>query len=255
MVCISQLCRGEDINENWVKKDSIFIGQVTRAYNEKPLSIEKYLEPLENVRVNLGFGYSVIEHSMGKGYASVFYTCIYKNRKLISYMLSPQMPSDARLTKRYLSFYGSIFNIENNKPQNLYFNCREVSKPIGNIDNQLKVNSQINYFMSPYSGVVYGDYGGIGNEILENRRVFNSVKNSINEDILIYLLKSINPATRLCAAELFYLNREKFKQVKEIEELIKMNLKELPEVETMNGCIQYPEKAKSVLIRMIRKYK
>lgn len=235
--------------------DSVFINQVKKSFKTNPISIEKYLEPWENSRVNLGFGYTLIEHSMGKGYVSIFYTLVYKDKKLVSYLLKPQMPTDSRLTKRYLSFYEGMFEIENQQVKKLYFGFKNVSKPLGDIVNEFNVSSQIEYFMTPYSGVIYGDYGGIANEILENRNTFNIVKDSINEDILIFLLKSINPATRLCAAELFYLKKETFNQIDLIEKLIEINYKELPEIETMGGCTIYIDDAKKVLDLMINKNK
>ena len=109
--------------------------------------------------------------------------------------------------------------------------------------------------MTPFSDVIYGDYGGIANAMLENRRVYNIVKDLINENILICLLHSINPATRLCAAELYFTQKKVYQKKELIEKLIKGNLKELPRIETMSGCSQFSESAQTVLNRMIDKYK
>jgi len=128
-----------------------------------------------------------------------------------------------------------------------------VSKPRGNSENLLNVSSQIEYLMTPYSGIVYGDCGGIANEILENRNAFNEVKESITEDVLIYMLKAVNPATRLCAAELFYSKNETFRQKEFIEKLIEINFNELPKIETMSGCTQYIDDARKVLNQMLDK--
>jgi hypothetical protein len=255
LIFMSQFCGAEEIHEDWIKQDSAFIKQVEKSFRLNPLSIGKDLEPWENSRINLGFGYSLIEHSMGKGYVSIFYTFIYKDKKLVSYVLKPQMPNDSRLIQRYLSLYKGLFEIENYRPKNLYFGYMEMSKPLEGFETNLNVSNQLDYFMTPYSGVIYGDYGGIGNEILENREAYNTVKDSINETILIYLLKSINPATRLCAAEFYYSNEETFKQKELIDKLIEKNFKELPEIETMSGCIKYIEDAKKVLTLMLGEYK
>ena len=253
VICISKLCGAEEIHDDWIKLDSVFINQVKKLYKSNPLSIESHLEPWENSRVNLGFGYTLIQHSIGKGYVSIFYTFIYKDKKLVSYILKPQMPNESRLTKRYLSFYEGLFEIKNSQPQDLYCGYKYVTKPRGNIDNVLNVSSQIEYFMTPYSGVVYGDSGGIANEILDNRTAFNEVKESITEDVLIYILKSVNPATRLCAAELFNSKYETFEQKDLIENLIEMNFKELPQIETMSGCVQHIDDARKVLNQMLDK--
>lgn len=255
LIFLSKFCIAEEIHEDWIKMDSAFIKQVEKSFKLNPLSIEKDLEPWENSRINLGFGYSLIEHSMGKGYVSIFYTLIYKDKKLVSYVLKPQMPNDSRLIQRYLAFYKGLFDIENFRPKNLYFGYMEMSKPLEAFENNLNFTQQFDYFMTPYSGVIYGDYGGIGNEILENREAYNTVKNSINENILFYLLKSINPATRLCAAEFYYSNMETFKQKELIDRLIEKNFKELPKITTMSGCILYFEDAKRVLNLMLSKNK
>jgi hypothetical protein len=252
IIFTSKLCNAEEINEDWIHKDSIFINQVKNSFLTDPLTIEKYLEPWENSRVDLGFGYSLIEHSMGKGYVSIFYTFIYKNKKLISFILRPQMPNNSRLTKRYLSFYKGLFEIEDQQVQNLCFGYKNVAIPLGEPGNDLTVSSQMEYFMTPYSGVIYGDYGGIANEMLENRNLFNTVKDSITEDLLIYLLKSLNPATRMYAAELFYSNEDRFNQKELIERLIELNFKELPEITTMSGCIILVVDSKKILKLMLK---
>lgn len=255
LICTFKICKAEEIQEDWIKLDSIFINQLKGSFIVNPLLLEKYLDPLENSRVNLGFGYSLIEHSMGKGYVSIFYTFIYKDKKLISYVLRPQMPKNSKLTNRYLSFYEGLFGIENYSAQNLYYGYKDVSKPLGEIEKEINVSSQVAYFMTPYSGVIYGDYGGIADEILENRNAFNIVKSSITENLMIYLLKSINPATRLCATEIFYSKKESFKQKKLLKKLIEINFKELPKITTMSGCMIYVENAKTVLNQMINKNK
>lgn len=250
-----KLSFAEEINEDWVKKDSIFINQIKRAYATNPLLVEKFLEPWENSREKLGFGYSMIEHSNGKGYVSINYTLIYKGQKLVSFVLKTSWPHDPRLTKRYSAFFNGLFEIENFEIKDLYFGYEVVSKPIGFKENEFNVSSQIAYFMTPYSGVVYGDSGGIANEVLETRKSFNSIQSSINEEVLFYLLKSINPATRLYAAEFYYLNKERFSEREIIEKLIDENLKELPKITTMSGCIVRMADARKVLKAMIEEYK
>jgi hypothetical protein len=255
LISYSGLSRAEEINEDWIKMDSIFINLLKYSYSTNPISIKKHLEPIENKRVNLGFGFSSIEHSMGKGYISIFYTFIYKDKNLVSFRLSPQMPDDSRLTNRYLAFYEGMFAIENYQPQNLNYGYEFVSKPLKDAEIKFQVSNQVKFFMTPYSGIIYGDFGGIANEVLENRSAFNIVKSSVNEDLLIYLLKSINPATRLCAAELYNTQKDSFKRNELIEKLIETNLIELPAILTMSGCIEYSDDARKVLNQMIDKNK
>jgi hypothetical protein len=253
LICISQFCKAQNINEGWVREDSLFIDQVKQAYNSDPLSIEKSIEPWENARVNLGYGYSVIQSSTGKGYVSIFYTCVYKDRKLISYMLDPQMPHDDRLTYRYISFYKVLFKIENNWSMDLYFGYEKMTKPLEESENVLKVSDALGFLMTPFSGIVYGDFEGFDDQIVENRRAYNKVKDSINEKELLYLLRSINPATRLTAAEHYFKNIDNYLQHSLIERLIEDNYKELPAIQTISVDLVNEEDAKEVLRRMINK--
>ena len=245
------LCRAKEIREDWIKNDSVFINILKDAYLSNPTSIEKHLEPWEIKRENLGYGYSMIEHSVGKGYISIFYTLIYKDKKLVSFKLTPQMPNDSRLYSRYLSFYEGLFVNDNCQTKSLFYGYKFASATINNSDKRFEISEKFEFFMTPYSGIIYGDAGGIASEPLENRELFNSLKCSLNDVLLIHILKSINPATRLYAAEMYLTQKDSFKEKKIIEELIEMNFKELPEIITMSGCIQYSDDARKVLKEMI----
>jgi hypothetical protein len=50
---------------------------------------------------------------------------------------------------------------------------------------------------------------------------------------------------------MYLTQKDSFKEKKIIEELIEMNFKELPEIITMSGCIQYSDDARKVLKEMI----
>ena len=113
---INQYGSAESIEKDWIKMDSIFLNQIKKAYGSNKLSIEKLLKPDKKARRNLGYGYSLIESSMGKGYVSIFYILIYKNGKLVSYKLDPQMPTLSELYERYIRFYKGMFVIKENKP-------------------------------------------------------------------------------------------------------------------------------------------
>jgi hypothetical protein len=228
----------DKIEESWVREDSIFISSYIRAFKASPLKIESYLQPDKKRRNDLGFGYSSIEGSMGKGYVTVFYHLIYFNDKLVSYKLNPQMPTDKRLTKRYKKFYSTLYRFdENNNAQDLYINFKEMAKPLDSLTRVPSIKA-LAYLMTPFSGVVYGLRGGEASTILENRAAFNFVKDKLTPEDYLMLLYSKNPATRLTAAEYYYRNPDKLEKYKsEIESRIKAVYSELPETQTMNGCI------------------
>ncbi|MCX2742168.1 hypothetical protein [Pontibacter anaerobius] len=238
----------DKIEESWVKEDSVFISSYITAYKANPLKIEAYLQPDKKLRDDLGFGYFSIEGSMGKGYVTVFYQLIYFQDKLVSYRLSPQMPRDGRLTQRYKRLYSALYRFdENDKAQDLYFNFKEMAKPLDNFTREPSTRA-LAYLMTPFSGVVYGLRGGEASSILDNRAAFNFVQSKLTPEDYLMLLYSKNPATRLTAAEYYYRKPIKLEKYKtEIENRIKTIYAELPQTQTMYGCILTTDESKKLV--------
>jgi hypothetical protein len=236
----------EKIEEEWVLEDSIFISTYIKALKKHPLNVEAYLGPDKKRKDNLGFGYSSIEGSMGRGYVSVFYQLIYFNDKLVSYNLNPEMPSDMRLTKRYKNFYSSLYRFDTrDNPYPLYHNFREMTKPLPGY-HLVPSSRALAFLMTPFSGVMYGHRGGESSSIIENRAAFNQVKERLSPQEFFLLLYSKNPATRLTAAEYYYQNPQKLAVYKgEIESRIKSIYIELPETKTISGCIVSTENSQT----------
>lgn len=246
------------IEEAWVKKDSVFISNYIKAIKNNALEIEGYLEPIKKWGDNLGFGYSSIEGSMGKGYVTVFYQLIYYKDKLVSFKLNPQMPRDGRLTDRYKQFYSPLYRFDdNNNVETYYYNFEEMAKPLNGFPREPS-NMALSYLMTPFSGTVYGYTGDIASSILPNREAYNSVRERLTPEDYLVLLYSKNPATRLTAIEEYYRNTAKFIKYKaEIENRIKIIYKKLPEMRTMYGCIlttDNSEKLVSIYLKEIKHY-
>lgn len=247
------------IEEDWVRADSVFISGYIKAFKTNPLHVERYLKPDRKRKENLGFGYTSIEGSIGRGYVSVFYQFIYFNDKPISYRLAPQMPRDGRLTARYKKFYQPLYRFDDKDvAQVLYYNFKKVMTPLpGNADSPS--GRALAYFMSPFSGVVYGYLGGESSSKLENRAAYDFVKAKLKPEDYLMLLYSINPATRLTAIEHYYRNVKLFEKYKqEIEIRIKEIYRELPEIQTMNGCILTTDSSKELVdfyVKELGRYK
>ncbi|WP_196888884.1 hypothetical protein [Aureivirga sp. CE67] len=91
--------------------------------------------------------------------------------------------------------------------------------------------------MSPESGMIYGRYG-VGSETLSNWRLFSSIERRFNKDIVILLLFSKNPLSRIRALEYYYKNKNEFEDEKnEIEKWIREIKKENVSLEKFRGCI------------------
>ena len=114
-----------------------------------------------------------------------------------------------------------------------YWNLEKVSLPLE--WTQLKMAAKIKgddsltsrettaalaFYSSPYSGTIYGIRGGDNHQLLENRANFLALEPSLNgklaaeleknQRITRSLLRSINPATRLTAAEFILHHSEEF---------------------------------------------
>jgi hypothetical protein len=259
LLFMSSIAYGQEdkIEESWVKEDSVFISNYIKSIKVNALDIEKYLQPNQKWKNDLGFGYASIEGSMGKGYVTVFYQLIYYKDKLVSYKLHPQMPSDARLTGRYKQFYSSLYQFDgSDQIKTHYYNLEEMAKPLNG--NQGKISSAPIFLMTPFSGTVYGYTGDIASSVLPNREAYNSVRERLTPEDYLALLYSKNPATRLTAIEEYYRNTAKFIKYKaEIENRIKIIFKELPEMRTMYGCIlttDNSEKLVSIYLKEIKNY-
>ena len=247
----------QSVEKQWVKDDSVFISNLAKSYKINPLTMEALLSYKGNRKEKLGFDYYSTSGSTGKGYVSIFYEFIYYKNQLISYKLDPQMPRDQRLTRLYLKFYAPLFKINAyQQPEFLYYGFEKMVKPLNGLSKPVKVDNGIEFLMTPYSGTMYGYYGGFGDDLLDNRRNYLSVKSRINPAICEQLLYSINPATRLCAAEFYYQNPRLFAGDKEkIEKRINIIFHELPQISTMSVDLEVNENAHDLVMLFVKKAK
>lgn len=242
------------IEPGWIKQDSIFIDNLAKAYKRNPTNIEGLLSSNKNKPDNLGFGYYSISSGTGRGYVSIFYQFIYYKNRLVSYRLDPQMPDDSRLTNRYFKFYNKLFKVNKYRlPESLYYDYEGMTKPLNNFKTAVQ-NSDVLFFMTPYSGTIYGDYGGIGSTILDNRVNYLRIKRIITPEICELLLYSKNPATRLSAIEYYYQNPSKFFKYKDkLKNRVKVIFNELPVVTTMSADLEVTESAKVLVNKFVKK--
>jgi hypothetical protein len=100
------------------------------------------------------------------------------------------------------------------------------------------VREALAYYMTPFSGTTYGIRGGRGGQILENRDRFLSLADTLMPDKsrALWLLRSLNPASRLTAAEFILRHKAAFPGY---EQLLQTALKRVfanpSKVETMRG--------------------
>jgi hypothetical protein len=253
LVCsvIGAKCQSEPIHDEWVKKDSIFIDSLSKAYKTNPLNMEnfrlKVIKQGESVfkaeeSEKLGFEYNFISGYYNSGfryggycYSEIFYKLVYYQKKLVGFRLEPKMPKDQRLTARYLKIFAKLFAVNNNlTPDPLNYNYDELCKPLPDHEGSFPVlNDEIKFFMTPFVGIEYVMYGGDPMHLLSIRRYFEKIKEHFNPEICELLMYSKNAATRLFAIEYYYKNQKLFiKNRERIESRINVIFKELPEIRT-----------------------
>jgi len=247
--------QSEPIESDWVREDSLFIESIAKAYKANPNNLEVLLPNRKERREKLGFDYYLINGSNGKGYVSIFYKVVFLKDSLIGYELHPQMPTDKRLIERYLSFYASLFKIDNNlSPEPLLYGVDSLCKPLPEFNGKLPtINAETKFFMCPFSGIRYGIYGGDPNALIHERIYFEKIKKYFTPEICELMMYSKNPATRLYAIEYYYKNPKMFKENQErIDFRIKVIFNELPNVITMYSDVVEHENAKKLVEKFVK---
>jgi hypothetical protein len=228
----------EPINETWVEQDSLFLSELQQTLVNDEKNVLNIFQINSNKRrTNLGFGYKQIESSMGKGYVSIFYNLIIKNGRLISYQLTPEFPSNTRLTERYIKIYSNIFRINNDTIYNRYYNLKKTELPLNKLKSDVSLNQNLQFLMTPFSGTMYGYSGGYGNVIFLNRSIFIKERERITPEVCQTLMTSINPSTRFMAIEHYLKNKSEFDKTDRIDTWIEKVYMELPIIVTLDGCL------------------
>lgn len=226
----------DSIVEKWVAMDSIFLSKFREIINKDPKNIIDILSVNSDKKEEMGFGYSYTQASMGKGYASIWYTIIFKNNKLVAYELKPDVPNHKFLTKRYLKFFKGIYKIDSERIYNRYYNIEEMLRPLETNNSNEILNENLQFLMTPFSGIEYVYSGGYSGAIFTNRGLYLNEREKINSEICKTLLYSKNPATRLMAIEHYIKNKDEFKETELIDSWIETVYSELPTIGTMEGC-------------------
>lgn len=111
------------------------------------------------------------------------------------------------------------------------------------------------YYMSPFSGTTYGIRGGRGGQLLENRDRFLSLADTLVPDKTraLWLLRSLNPASRLTAAEFIIRHRHEFPGYDQLlATALKRAFANPPRVETMRGEAVLREDARKLAFEYSR---
>ncbi len=200
------------LNMAWLKEDLDFYSELQEICLERPKQIAGIFQSNNSERVDMGNGFYVEKGSVGKGYLNLYYTTVYCKEELIAYELKLSK-NDFLLLERFQKNPDILFNEKMNFRSNqneylFYFGYNEVCAPFSKSENLNESEKDLQYYTTPFSGIRYGCRGGYTNGILKNRCIFKKIihKRFLLEEELIYILKSVNLASRLTAIEYYTRN-------------------------------------------------
>jgi hypothetical protein len=236
-------------NPFWTHIDKKLISAIINLDKNNPKEVEQYfknqrIQKNDTTKEILGFGWTMWTPGTGGGYISISAKFFYFNDSLVSYSLTPRLPEEKGLQKRYKKWYGDYFAYSNSEIQTFSFNQTIILKPLNQYTGALKsIPDKIATYMTPNSGTMYG-YAG-GGLIMENRRAFLGIKDSLTNDQVLLLMYSINPASRLTAIEYYLKRKSSFENQEAINNWIEQNFREMPTVKSMSGCFSVTEETKA----------
>jgi hypothetical protein len=223
ILLISISLNGFSQNQDWVNEDEKLIRDLIKSYKQDSTDLKDffYEKPIFFDTTQLGRNYYTVDFTRSGGYIGIKATYLYKNDTLIAYKLSPKMPNKAELINKYQSWYSSLFEFnESNEIIPIYFNENVWFEPLKEYSGKIKTENQsklFKYFMSIESGDVYGYNNGWGG-LQYNRKLFEELLPELNPDLIVLIMYSKNPISRLQAFHYYLTNKTVFKDYKEIED-------------------------------------
>lgn len=234
-------------NPFWVHLDKVLIKKTIRLDKNNPKDVEAFFlkngdegGPLSRPE-NLGFGWKARKLSIGGGYVSISAYFIYFQDSIISYILTPGIPEENRLKKRYKRWYTPFFPSLTNNVLPVRYNEELIQSPIKQYDFPFDfkaASDSVRRYMSPESGTLYGYRGELG--YFRNRQAFIDIRKRLTKESVVLLMYSINPASRLTAIEYYMNHKQEFSNTNKIDSWIEIIFKELPNIPTLQGCIMRP---------------
>ena len=247
----------------WTVEDSISAAGFVKTITTHPEAIDSLIAGALMRDHELGFGHHMREawiNPAGKlGFSAKI---VYAGKQPISFEIKPVL-NYGGLKARYLQLLTPTFRVRPIGGPNLamapyYWNLDAVAKPLpidslgGALNDSLPsadVRDALAFYMTPYSGTLYGIRGGDARQLLENRDHFLDLNDMLMADKRLsrYLLRSLNPASRLTAAEFIIRHRDDFP---DYEALLKKQLRLIfanpSRVATLRGNMEATEDARKL---------
>jgi hypothetical protein len=213
----------------WTAEDSVSAARFMDAFVKSPEKIDSLTSgPGDFGRDHdLGFGYRLREawvNAAGKlGFA---FKIVYEGKKPVSFEAKPVI-NYAALRARCRPLLAPVFG-QGNGEDTYVWNLEAAAAPLAadSLGREAgppapeapDMRKALAYYMSPYSGILYGVRGGDNGQLLENRDRFLGLGDflMLDKSRARYLLRSVNPASRLTAAEFIIRHRVDFPDYDEL---------------------------------------
>lgn len=256
----------------WTPRDSVQAADFIRAFRERPGSIDSALAGPGNFsqEKELGFGYRLQEVWVNPAGKLGFSLKVLRHGQApVSFEVKPVI-NYADLARRCHAVLKAAFvrdaaggapgGMPAYRPYHWNLEAAAAALPadsVGLADSPPPpgVKEALAYYMTPYSGTTYGIRGGRVGQMLENRDRFLSLADTLMPDKsrVLWLLRSLNPASRLTAAEFIVRNKAAFPAY---EQLLATSLKRVfanpAKVETMRGEMGMREDARKLVFEFSR---
>lgn len=249
----------------WTAKDSSEALALIRAFTSRPLSVDSLIAGPGNLvqEKDLGFGFRLKEAWVNPaGKLGFSFKLVRNGHATISFEAKPVL-NYAGLAPRYQAVLSAAFTRGPDSPGGMptylpyHWNLDSASAALPADILGLPetvpapaVRKALAFYMSPYSGTTYGIRGGRGGQLLENRDRFLGLADDLMPDKsrALYLLRSLNPASRLTAAEFIIRHKAAFP---EFERLLAGALQRVfadpAKAETMRGEAMLREDARKLV--------
>jgi hypothetical protein len=248
----------------WTSRDSLAAARILDALIHRPESVDSLTAGSPARDHDLGFGYRLREAWIDPaGLLGFALKIVHEGNRPVSFEAVPVM-NYAGLLARYRETLAPAFTVEGGGGRPLtakpyHWNLAAVSAPLPADSLKLgpdsppaaSVREAFAYYMSPYSGTLYGIRGGEAGQMLENRDRFLGLAEILMADkrLARYLLRSINPATRLTAAEFIYRRKESFPDIDSLERTaFRAAFANPAKAATMRGGLESREDARGLVL-------
>lgn len=210
----------------WTTEDSLTAIGFVRGIASHPEAIDTLVKGMLTRDHDLGFGYRLREVWVNPaGKLGFSLKIVYAQKRPISFEAKPVL-NYRELKHNYLAALTPTFPVRSASGSMLimapyYWNQSAVSQalPADSLRGTLEdsplspgVLEALAFYMTPYSGSLYGIRGGEAQQLLENRNAFLNLTDMLMADrrLARYLLRSLNPASRLTAAEFIVRHHDDF---------------------------------------------